>query len=265
MSNKLIELTDIVINDVMKDEIVLPSTYKEKFEKKAKELNIIIEDELELIESVIDKELSKANNVMQSTRQSVTKLEKFTANASDAIKNRDEKALEAISKEVESLKKDLQKINLSLYMDPLTKTYNKTWLSEQFLQNDSFVSDGVLSFVDINAFKNINETYGNVVADKILIYVANFLKQKFKASKIVRFGGDLFLILSQEGVGIIKKALQTYLQELKTKKLKAPNGDPIYVSYSYGAVEYQEDDIFRDAFEMAETLLEENKKSAHSS
>lgn len=33
MQNRLTELMDLVVNDIMKDEIVLPSTYKEKFER----------------------------------------------------------------------------------------------------------------------------------------------------------------------------------------------------------------------------------------
>ena len=260
MSNKLTELTDIVLNDVMKSEIVLPSTYKERFEQKAKELDIVVEDELELIESMLDKDISKTNSLMQASRKSISKLEEVTSSASDAIKNRDEAALEAISSEVANLKKEIQKLSLSVYMDTLTKTYNRSWLTEQYLHHDTFTSQGTLSLVDIQGFRKINEKYGSVVGDKILIYVANFLKQKFKASKIIRFHSDIFLILSNKEAAIIKKALQAYLKELQGKKLKAPNGDPLYISYNFSVVEYVEDDIFRDAYEMAETLLQEAKK-----
>lgn len=263
MQNKLIELTDVVINDIMKYEIVLPSLYKEKFEEKAKELDINIEDETELMENMLDKEFSKANKLMNSTRNSVSKLETFASNASEAIKNKDDKQLDTISLEIDKLKSEMKKINFNLYMDVLTKTFNKVWLFEQFLKNDTFETDGTLSLIDISKFKNINEDYGLLVGDKILIFFANFLKQKFKSSKIIRFGVDIFLILSNEHAENIKQELESYLQELQAKKLKAPNGDAIYVSFHFGVVKYQEDDVFRDVFEISETLLNEDKKSSH--
>jgi len=261
--HKLVELTDSVINEVIKNEVVLPSQYKETFEAKAKEFNINIEDEQKLIEEMVEKELNKANNLMQHTRSQANRLEAYTNDASKAIKANDTAKLDAIASDVNKLKREIQRLQMSTYMDPLTKTYNRAWLSENFLHNDTFTDDGTLVFIDLNKFKVINDTYGHLVGDKILIFVSNFLKQKFKGSKIVRFGGDEFILFTTEDTQSVKEQLAKDLKELEAKKLKAPNGDLLFVSFAYGVIAYKKDDIFRDALEIADTLMYKNKEAAH--
>lgn len=53
-----------------------------------------------------------------------------------------------------------------------------------------------IAFADLDDFKYVNDTYGHDVGDKILILIANVLKQEFRNDDVVaRWGGEEFLIL----------------------------------------------------------------------
>lgn len=53
-----------------------------------------------------------------------------------------------------------------------------------------------LAVVDIDRFKNINDRFGHVYGDEVLILVANMLKASFRANeRIFRFGGEEFVVL----------------------------------------------------------------------
>ena len=53
-----------------------------------------------------------------------------------------------------------------------------------------------LAIVDIDSLKQVNDTYGHLLGDQVLIHVANCLKKGFRACDVVaRFGGDEFVII----------------------------------------------------------------------
>ncbi len=56
-------------------------------------------------------------------------------------------------------------------------------------------SCGTLFIIDIDNFKNINDTYGHMVGDKIISSIALCIKKTFRTSDLIgRFGGDEFIV-----------------------------------------------------------------------
>lgn len=86
------------------------------------------------------------------------------------------------------------------YYDKLTGVPNRTLFYKyaekvfhESKRNNSLL--GVM-FIDVNKFKNINDTYGHKVGDKVLIKIANILTEATRKNDVVaRYGGDEFLIL----------------------------------------------------------------------
>jgi diguanylate cyclase (GGDEF)-like protein len=100
----------------------------------------------------------------------------------------------------QELKKKEQAIQQLAYYDHLTGVANRTLfyeLAEKFLcvaeRNGEILG---LMFIDVDNFKQINDTYGHEAGDKILIQVAEILTAATRRNDVVaRYGGDEFLIL----------------------------------------------------------------------
>ncbi|MGF1765649.1 putative bifunctional diguanylate cyclase/phosphodiesterase [Aliivibrio kagoshimensis] len=91
------------------------------------------------------------------------------------------------------------KIERQKYFDSLTKLANKTLLNERMEKialNNSSDSRTAVYYIDIDLFKNINNTYGHKFGDRLLILIASRLKSIVKGTDtIARTGGDKFTLL----------------------------------------------------------------------
>lgn len=83
--------------------------------------------------------------------------------------------------------------NTTLYMDPLTKAYNRHYYDSQ-LKNLSRVN--AIAMVDVDHFKEVNDTYGHDAGDMVLKAIVDTIKSKVRPSDtIIRYGGDEFMVL----------------------------------------------------------------------
>ncbi len=69
-------------------------------------------------------------------------------------------------------------------------------LKEEFSRSVRTNTPVGVMMLDLDHFKNVNDTYGHIVGDKVLINFAS-LVQKFirKEDTLVRYGGEEFLII----------------------------------------------------------------------
>ncbi len=260
MSNKLIELTDRVLKEVIKNEVILPSTYKEHFENNAREMQIDLDYESMINESA-QMRLNEANEVAHKAYCNLENLHKTAQDAHEAIQNQDLDKLSIVTSEIKKLKTEVDEIKSQLYTDTLTNTHNRKWLAENLIHDGDFIYDGILIFIDLDKFKSINDHHGHVIGDKVLQYMATFFKVNLNEMDVIRYAGDEFVIVSHteqmEEVYMKFKKLQ---EELLSKKLKASNGELLYLAFSFGIARFNAGSNFREVLEMADNLMYENKK-----
>lgn len=84
--------------------------------------------------------------------------------------------------------------------DSLTKLVNRHYFTDQVISElltiDEVPHNSALFFLDLDEFKAINDVLGHDAGDKLLIQVAEILKNRVREYDVVsRFGGDEFVIL----------------------------------------------------------------------
>lgn len=98
------------------------------------------------------------------------------------------------------LKQKEQVIEKLAYYDQLTGVANRALFDKyagQYLSRAERTGSMLgLMFVDVNEFKQINDTYGHNTGDKVMTRVAGMLTESMRKDDIVcRYGGDEFLVL----------------------------------------------------------------------
>ena len=133
----------------------------------------------------------------------------------------------AIGEDITGRKKGEQRIFELAYFDQLTGLPNRTLLLDRLNQvitlSSRSGSYGALLFIDLDHFKNINDTLGHQKGDLLLKQVADCLALRLKeGDTVARFGGDEFVVLLT-GLGTDAELAATHTKSAALKLLKALN------------------------------------------
>lgn len=106
----------------------------------------------------------------------------------------------AIGEDITGRKKGEERIFELAYFDQLTGLPNRTLLLDRLTQVIALSSRngvyGALLFIDLDHFKNINDTLGHQKGDLFLKQVADCLQNRLReGDTVARFGGDEFVVL----------------------------------------------------------------------
>lgn len=127
--------------------------------------------------------------------------------------------------------------------DPLTDLYNRTALKDIAYQwITQHASPFLFLFIDLDNFKNINDSFGHALGDKLLIEVSRRLKQLMpEGSEIVRNGGDEFSVfIKREQAG----SNSDHLGQRIVSEISKPyyiSGLKLRIGSSVGISRYPED------------------------
>lgn len=185
-----------------------------------------------------------------------------------------EQQIQAVQSQLEQLKKEtllhtqrLEAQQHKLYLDSLTQVYNRTALDERFKLEfkrwQRYKTNTTIAMIDIDHFKNINDSFGHIAGDKALKIVARALQKSIKSSDfIARFGGEEFVLLLAD---VAPSEIQVMLDKLRNTIKNIPfrfKGKQISITISIGVTQFSLDDKETvDPFERADKALYEAKSS----
>lgn len=176
-------------------------------------------------------------------------------------------AVETFSKgsSPENTERRLRKLQQTALLDPLTSIGNRRHLESRLSMrlvdfNENHVSFGLL-FCDIDYFKNLNDTFGHNVGDKVLRMIAQTLRANIRESDTMgRWGGEEFMVILQD---IDKSSLlsigEKLLNLVRRSHLTLSGNRILSTTISIGATLVRKDDTIESLVDRADRLMYQSK------
>ena len=154
----------------------------------------------------------------------------------------------------------------SVLIDELTQVYNRKFLKEYFtkhLQESKRTGQAFsICLLDLDHFKQVNDTYGHLMGDHVLTEFAHFIKSKVRSFDLVyRFGGEEFVIIFPRATDMDVQLRVTEMIQEFSHKIFIHENDPFSVSFSAGI--HMIDDCettLKEAIKEADAALYEAKR-----
>ena len=150
-------------------------------------------------------------------------------------------------------------------LDSLTKVFNRRALStylNSLCSKEIIKSDVHVMLLDIDNFKRVNDTYGHVAGDKILMFIANILRKTLRdGDKVFRFGGEEFVIILNRINTTDSASTAERIIELISSNRLVYQGDSLSVTLSIGLTKYLHEDTPDTLIERADKALYRAKQN----
>lgn len=149
--------------------------------------------------------------------------------------------------------------------DPLTRLLNKRRFYEVLEERlkDKCLCHHYIAMLDLDQFKQLNDSYGHMIGDEVLIKVGRLLKRyEQEHLKIGRYGGEEFILyIGNESVENVVKKMEEIRTEIEETCFVLEEGKKIRVTASIGLARIEEDVHFHQSIHHADKNLYLAKKN----
>jgi diguanylate cyclase (GGDEF)-like protein len=278
------QMYDNVLNQIDQEE----STTKEQ-------LLHYINDAIKVIESIKDDDISSAESIFNNPYKEIAKksilsytdtngrFEELTQMQEDILNSESphidlpilsykfdeiqtymKEEVTRANETITQLSNQIIELEKTSNLDALTKILNRRALNTylaKISKNDKKHKFHLL-MLDIDDFKKINDNFGHVAGDKVLIYFANILKKTLRnGDKIFRYGGEEFVIILNNVDDIKCKAITQRLLELVRNNKLIYKGNDLSVTTSIGTTYFKENDTVESILLRSDKALYKAKSS----
>jgi diguanylate cyclase (GGDEF)-like protein len=123
--------------------------------------------------------------------------------------------------EITKMEEEKKLYQKQIYIDELTQIYNRTMFNKQLdielKRSNAEKSELSMILMDIDHFKQVNDRYGHMVGDEVLVGLTHLIKSKIRTNDLfARWGGEEFVILlpdtDSEGAWILAENLRKMIE-----------------------------------------------------
>lgn len=145
--------------------------------------------------------------------------------------------------------------------DPLTRLFNRRYLDTVLRHETECSLKSNLTFglvmVDIDFFKQVNDTYGHDGGDRVLSQLANILTQHVRAGDFVfRLGGEEFLVvLSDVNEIVLARVGEKFRAEVESAEFSVAKDTSLAITISIGAALHDGHPDFLRTVKLADEAL----------
>lgn len=162
---------------------------------------------------------------------------------------------------VRQLEQELEQVSEKMHEDQLTGALNRRGMDEtldrEIKRSDRQQTPVSLGLLDIDNFKQLNDTMGHQAGDQALIHLTKVIKEALRPTdEVARYGGEEFIIIMSETGLEEAMATITRLQRELTKKFFLHDNKRLLITFSAGVA-------LRGAEESAEGVIARADKAMY--
>jgi len=151
------------------------------------------------------------------------------------------------------------RLNQYARKDMFTGLYNKIFFShviQKWLDRDDVF---YLFTLDIDNFKSVNDTYGHIIGDNVILHLAHSLEKICPSGTMIsRFGGDEFVFAQQN---TSEEIFAPWLNQLQDLSYQTSDGISIQFTVSVGVCKSSGFTKYEELYRVADKCLYDSKKS----
>lgn len=233
-----------------------------------------LSDSEDVILGHLNEHLTDIEDVLNLTNldEITERLTQLSARLRDTIKKTQrelKKTREELGKNaqiIEQLKVELEKYKEMAIVDELTGILNRRgildMLTKEISRSERFKLPLSVTMIDIDDFKDVNDTYGHLTGDKVLRAVAQIMKSNIRSIDLLgRYGGEEFLLVfpntPKENAKIAAEKLR---KEVESHRFKYKDKE-FRITISAGVAEYSFGDDINSLISKADEALYKAKSS----
>ncbi|WP_299179361.1 GGDEF domain-containing protein [uncultured Neptuniibacter sp.] len=161
----------------------------------------------------------------------------------------------------ELLHQAFQKVEEVSIYDKLTSTYNRHQLDHLFTEETVRAmrqqKPMTIAMIDLNGFKQINDTHGHQAGDEILIHFCSVLTKNLRITdKVIRYGGDEFIVLLPDCKRDEAEQLFQRIERITTAEPYHYKGQVLFTQFSTGIAEFPHEADSENGFDLIQTADE---------
>lgn len=174
--------------------------------------------------------------------------------------------VDAAQNKIQQLESELVQMGEKVLEDHLTGILNRRGLDNAFARESSraerLQKPLSLAILDIDNFKQLNDTHGHKVGDDALVYLVEAIQETTRPDDIVaRFGGEEFVILLPDTNSDQAVSAVTRVRRILTKRLFLHENKRFLITFSAGVAEYQSGESQESVIVRADGALYRAKKN----
>ena len=203
--------------------------------------------------------------------ESSNESEILVVESNDDIKNFIEEEFSTVLQNIHiyrQLKLKCENLVVLSNIDEVTGLFNQRKLiadlDQAIISHDKMGESFSLMFVDIDFFKQVNDTYGHLIGSEILQDLGALLSDLVRSTDdVYRFGGDEFIIILREvDIKTVHMISLRILKSIQNHDFNLSTGEVYKMSISIGIAEYPTDaKSSKEIIQLADNMMYESKKT----
>lgn len=203
---------------------------------------------------VIADVMRETRAVQESTQRSRGEIEELRQQANQA------------NAEIARLQAELEQTSELIRHDPLTGMLNRKGLDEALSREAAFAQRRgtplCLGLLDVDNFKQINDTHGHQTGDEALQHLATVIRENVRPQDSVgRYGGEEFVVLLPDTTLDSAAAALVRLQRALTKRFFLARQQKLLITFSAGVTQLRSDEQPEHAVDRADKAMYIAKRS----